>query len=194
MNKHRNLTVREIEILETNGCSADNWENIEVAERFTPNYISHTKFSGKILLGEFEDEFQLPGGLTKHACISRAIIHNCEIGNNVVIENVQNYIANYNIGDNCFIQNIDLMLVDGKSTFGNGVKVSVLNETGGREVHIHDKLSAHFAYIYSLYRHRPRLIENMYSIIDFYSNKYASDRGSVGNNSTIVNVGFIGNV
>ena len=194
MSIYRSLTAQEIEVLEKNGCCADNWMNVRVVENFTPNYITYTKFSGKVLLGEFENEFQLPGGLTKHSCISKAIIHNCEIGNNVVIENVQNYIANYIIGDNCFIQNIDVMLVDGKSTFGNGVEVTVLNETGGREVHIHDKLSAHFAYIYSLYRHRPLLIKNMFSLIDFYSNKYASDKGYVGNNSTIVNVGYIKNV
>lgn len=194
MNKYRGLYTQEIETLEKNGCCADNWANIQVVDNFTPKYITHTKFSGEIMLGEFENEFHLTGGLIKHSCISRAIIHNCKIGNNVVIENVQNYIANYTIGDNCFIQNIDVMLVEGKSTFGNGVKVSVLNETGGREVYIHDKLSAHFAYIYSLYRHRPQLIENMFSIMEFYTNKHASDRGSVGNNSTIVNVGYIENV
>lgn len=194
MSIYRSLTTQEIETLEKNGCCADNWENVRVVENFTPNYITYTKFSGKILLGEFEKEFKLSGGLTRHSCINRAVLHNCEIGNNVVIENVQNYIANYIIGDNCFIQNIDVMLVDGMSTFGNGIEVAVLNETGGREVHIHDKLSAHFAYIYSLYRHRPLLIKNMFSIIDFYSNKYASDKGYVGNNSTIVNVGYIKDV
>ena len=194
MNKYRRLTTQEIEDLEKNGCCADNWGNVQVVENFSPKHITHTKFSGNILLGEFEKEFKLAGGLTKHSCISHAVIHNCEIGDNVVIENVQNYIANYKIGDNCFIQNIDVMLVDEKSTFGNGVKVAVLNETGGREVHIHDKLSAHFAYIYSLYRHRPLLIQNMYSIIDFYCKKYTSDMGSIGNNSTIVNVGYIKNV
>jgi len=72
-------------------------------------------------------------------------------------------LPNYRIGDNCFIQNVDVLLVEGKTTFGNGVKVNVLNEMGGREVHITDKLSAHFAYIYSLYRHRPKLIEQMKS-------------------------------
>lgn len=45
----------------------------------------------------------------KHACINRAVIHHCEIGDNVVIENIQNYIANYRIGDNCFIQNVDVL-------------------------------------------------------------------------------------
>ena len=194
MSKYRQLSEQEIDILKTNGCSADNWTDVKVVTDFTPNYITSTRFSGKIRLGTFEKEFQLPGGLTKHSCIHRAIIHNCDIGNDVVIENVQNYIANYTIGNNCFIQNIDVMLVDGTSTFGNGVKVSVLNETGGREVFIHNKLSAHFAYIYSLYRHRPRLIENMYAMIDRYCNKYASDRGTVGDNCTIVNVGYIENV
>lgn len=194
MSKRRSLSNQEITILKKNGCSADDWGNIDVPQNFTPNFITNTRFSGKISLGLFEKEFPLPGGLTKHACIHRATIHNCEIGNNVVIENVQNYIANYIIGENCFIQNIDVMLVDGKSTFGNGVAVSVLNETGGREVHIHDKLSAHFAYIYSLYRHRPRLIENMHAMVAFYCNKYASEKGTVGDNCTIVNVGFIKNV
>ena len=194
MSKYRQLSDQEIDILKTNGCSADNWTDVKVVTDFTPNYITSTRFSGKIRLGTFEKEFQLPGGLTKHSCIHRAIIHNCDIGNDVVIENVQNYIANYTIGNNCFIQNIDVMLVDGTSTFGNGVKVSVLNETGGREVFIHNKLSAHFAYIYSLYRHRPRLIENMYAMIDRYCNKYASDRGTVGDNCIIVNVGYIENV
>jgi len=65
---------------------------------------------------------------------------------------------------------------------------------GGREVHITDKLSAHFAYIYSLYRHRPKLIEQMKAIIDFYSEKHASDIGTIGNDCVIVNVGYIKNV
>ena len=39
------------------------------------------------------------------------------------------------------------MLVEGKATFGNNVEVSVLNETGGREVPIYDGLSASLAYI-----------------------------------------------
>ena len=194
MGKYRELSKQEIEILKENGCSADSWANIEVATNFTPSYITNTRFSGKIRLGTLEKEFQLPGGLTKHSCIHRATIHNCEIGNDVVIENIQNYIANYTIGNNCFIQNVDVMLVNGISTFGNGVKVSVLNETGGREVYIHNKLSAHFAYIYSLYRHRPRLIENMYTIVERYCNKHASNKGFVGDNCTIVNVGYIENV
>ena len=194
MSDYRQLTTQEIKALKDNGCSADNWANIEVANKFTPHYVSNTKFSGKIRLGVLDNEFKLSGGLIKHSCIRHATIHNCDIGDDVVIENIQNYIANYTIGSNCFIQNVDVMLVKGLSTFGNGVKVSVLNETGGRDVYIHNKLSAHFAYIYSLYRHRPLLIENMYAMIDRFCNKHASDKGFVGENSTIVNVGYIEDV
>ena len=49
----------------------------------------------------------------------------------------RNYISNYFIGDDCFIQNVNVMYVEGRSSFGNNVEVSVLNETGGREVPIY---------------------------------------------------------
>ncbi len=190
----RSLTESEIQTLQQNGCSSTNWNTVRVKEGFLPDHIRQTQFSGEIELGLFDKEFPLAGGLKKHAGINHALLHNCKVGDNVVIENVQNYIANYTIGDDCFIQNVDVIMVDGFTKFGNGVEVCVLNETGGREVHINDKLSAHFAYIYSLYRHRPVLIERMKAIIDHYCDKHASDRGTIGNGSMIVNVGYIKNV
>ena len=194
MQPYRSLTDAEIQALQQNGCSSTHWDAVRVKEGFLPDHIRHTQFSGEIELGLFDKEFPLAGGLKKHACISHAMLHNCTVGDNVVIENVQNYIANYTIGDDCFIQNVDVIMVDGFTRFGNGVEVCVLNETGGREVHINDKLSAHFAYIYSLYRHRPVLIERMKAIIDHYCDKHASDRGTIGNSCMIVNVGYIKNV
>lgn len=194
MHNHRNLTQTEIETLLLNGSVCNDWGQVLVKDGFNPQYIKNTKFSGTIKLGTFEKEFTLPGGLKKHSGIFNAVLHNCTVGDNVLIENIQNYIANYLIGDNCFIQNVDVILVDGKTSFGNGVKVNVLNETGGREVHINDKLSAHFAYIYSLYRHRPKLIERMKAISDNYCEMHSSDIGIIGNDCKILNVGYIKNV
>ncbi|MFA5650589.1 MAG: DUF4954 family protein [Proteiniphilum sp.] len=194
MQAHRKVTRSEILQMEQNGCSSTDWGQVFVKEGFDPQHVRNSRFSGTIRLGRFEKEFSLPGGLCKHSGLNRAVLHNCHVGDNVVIENVQNYIANYTIGDNCFIQNVDVILVDGMTSFGNGVQVNVLNETGGREVHINDKLSAHFAYIYSLYRHRPRLIEQMKAIIDYYRDKHSADRGTIENDCMIVNVGFIKNV
>lgn len=192
--KYRRLTLEEIKILSSQECSADNWENIIVHEDFTPEYIRHVSFSGKIKLGVFENQFELPGGLKKHSGIHHACLHNCELGNNVLIENVQNYIANYQIGDNVLIQNTHHLYVEGESAFGNGVEVSVLNETGGREVMIYDKLTAHFAYILSFYRHRPILVKKLQNMVLVYAREYTSSMGIIGNNVSIVNAGAIKNV
>lgn len=71
----------------------------------------------------------LPGGIGKHSGLRHVTLHNVTVGDNCCIENIQNYIANYEIGHDTFIENVDIILVDGVSKFGNGVEVSVLNET-----------------------------------------------------------------
>lgn len=194
METYRSLTNEEIKQLEAQSCSASNWSTIRVHQDFNPVYVSHARFSGNIKLGRFEGEFTLAGGMVKHAGLYNVTLHNVTVGNNCCIENVKNYIANYVIGDHVFIENVDIILVDQRSTFGNGLEVSVINETGGREVMIHNQLSAHQAYIMSLYRHRPKLIEQMKRIISAYADKQASDMGFIGNDVTIVNAGYIKNV
>ncbi len=191
---YRNLTEDEILQLKSQSCMADDWDKVWVSPRFTTDYVCHTRFSGEVRLGVFETEFTLPGGIKKHAGLRHVTLHQVTVGDNCCIENVQNYIANYEIGHDTFIENLDIMLVDGLSKFGNGTEVAVLNETGGREVLINDKLSAHQAYILALYRHRPELIARMKDITDYYSNKHASTVGTVGSHVMILNTGSIKNV
>ncbi|MCC8173940.1 MAG: DUF4954 family protein [Odoribacter sp.] len=190
----RHLTSAEIEQLKQQDCTATDWDLIEVAENFSPNYIRKTNFSGNIRLGIFEENFTLSFGLVKHAGICNATLHNCIIGNNVLIENISNCIANYTIGNNCFIQNTDLLVVEGESTFGNGILVSVLNETGGREVPIFNELSAHLAYIIALYRHFPVLTEKLKELIKEYTLRLTSTQGTIGEGVHIINTGTIQNV
>ena len=194
MKNYRKLTEEEVLLLKSQSCIADNWDNVLVAEGFKTDYVHHTRFSGEVKLGLFEKEFTLRGGIKKHAGLRHVSLHNVTVGNNCCIENIQNYIANYDIGEDSFIENVDIMLVDGCSSFGNGVEVAVLNETGGREVLINDKLSAHQAYILALYRHRPELISRMKKMAEHYSKKYASDRGTIGKRVMILNSGSICNV
>ena len=190
----RKLTREEIAFLESNDCTASDWSNIEVHPAFNTRNIRNVSFSGNVKIGNNSGTFTFSGGLKKPSGLRNVSIHNCELGDNVLIENVQNYIANYVIGNNTVIQNIDRLVTDEKSTFGNGIEVSVLNETGGREVMINDKLSAHVAYILALYRHRPELIRRLREMIRFYSNKHASGTGTIGNNVKIMNAGLIRNV
>ena len=161
MKQYRSLTPEEIARLQAQHCMASDWNSVKVAEGFRPDHIHYIRFSGNVRLGVFDEDFKLAGGIVKHSGMYYATLYNVVVGDNCYIENVKNYIANYEIGDSTFIENVDIILVDGRSRFGNGVEVSVLNETGGREVYIHDRLSAHQAYIMALYRHRPKLIARM---------------------------------
>ena len=192
--KYRPLTPIEIEQLQAQDCSAKDWSAIEVAEHFDARYVRDTNFSGFNRLGVFDKETMLPGGLTVHSGIYHATLHNCEIGNNARLYNVHNYIANYCIGDNTCIENVNAILVDGRSTFGNGVRVPVMNEGGGREIPIFNELSASLAYILTLYRHRPTMIKQLEQQIDAYAEQQASERGRIGRDVRILNCGSIKNV
>lgn len=190
----RNLTSEEIAALTRQGCTASEWQRVTVAPGFRTERVRHVRFSGDVRLGVFEEEFRLEGGLALHSGLNHVTLHNCSVGDNAFIENVSNYIANYRIGEGCFIQNTDRIVTEGRSTFGNGTLVSVLNETGGREVPIFNELSAHLAYILALYRHSPGLTERLKELITRYAEGVASDCGTIGKGVRITNSGCIRNV
>lgn len=191
---YRNLTNDEIALLKAQACSAADWNGIEVSDGFSAEYVRSVRFSGKVRLGSFTSEFELPGGMKKHSGLYHATLHNVTIGDDCCIENVKNYIANYEIGSRCYIENVDIILTDGLSSFGNGVEASVLNETGGREVVIFDRLTAQTAYIMALYRHRPELIAKLRELINRYVESVSSYIGHIGNDVTIVDAGYVKNV
>ena len=191
---YRSLTSAEIEQLEAQGCKAYNWAEVEVAQDFDARYVRHANFSGHNKLGVFNREIELPGGLQVHSGIYHATLHNCEVGDDAHLYNIHNYIANYHIGEGTCIENVNAILVDGKSTFGNGVRVPVMNEGGGREIPIFNELSASLAYILTLYRHRPKMIAELERQIDAYAEAQASDHGYIGDHVRILNCGSIKNV
>ncbi|MBP6260620.1 MAG: DUF4954 family protein [Paludibacter sp.] len=194
MSAYRQLTEKEIATLTVYGCTAESWEKVKVAEEFSASFVTNVHFSGEIELGTFNKVFELAGGLKKHSGLNNCCLHNCTVGNDVFIDKIDNYIANYKIDDNSYIENVNLILVDGVTAFGNGVKVPVMNEGGGREIPIFDWLSAPLAYILTLYRHRPKLIQNLQQLIDEYANSQKSNKGYIAKNVRIVNCGTIKNV
>ena len=193
-NMFRSLTAQEIAQLEAQGCAATDWSEVEVAQAFEPLHVHNTHFSGHNRIGVFNREIELPGGLKIHSGIYNATLHNCEVGDDCHLYNIHNYIANYHIGSNTCIENVNAILVDGRSTFGNGVRVPVMNEGGGREIPIFNELSASLAYILTLYRHRPKMIHEIERLIDAYAEEHASDHGYIGDHVRILNCGSIKNV
>ncbi len=191
---YRKLSQQEIAQLESQGCSAENWAEVEVAEAFEPQYVRNTRFSGHNRIGVFRRQIEMPGGLKVHSGIYNATLHNVEVGDDAHLYNIHNYIANYRIGRETCIENVNAILVDGKTTFGNGVRVPVMNEGGGREIPIFNELSASLAYILTLYRHRPEMIHEVERLIDEYAERQASEVGYIGDHVRILNCGSIKNV
>ena len=190
---YRNLTQLEIDQLVAAGCEARDWQEVYV-DGGDVSYIRNVRFSGTVRFGRFEREFEFPGGLKKHSGLKNATLHNVTIGDNCLIENVSNYIANYTVGHDSVLENVDLVVTDGPCRFGNGVGVSVLNETGGRDVHIYDRLSAQVAYVMAMYRHRPEVIQALDRLVEEYAKSQESMVGTIGNNVFIRNTRYLDGV
>ena len=191
---YRKLSTQEIDQLTQQGCMADDWQQVMVTPDFSTDYVHSVKFTGINKIGKFEEEFVLHGGVKKHAGIYNAWIHNCTVGNNVLIHAVRDYIANYNIEDGAAIFDVKLLAVDGETTFGNGIKVECISELGTRSIAIYNNLSAQLAYILATYRHRPVLIENIEKLIQEYAATQKSTMGRVARNAKIFRCDTIINV
>ncbi len=165
MQNHTALTEEQINVLTSQGCKAENWNNIRAADGFDPYMISNCLFKGKV-----------------------------NIGRNVYIHNIGSYIANYTIGDNAYIENVSLLETSGESAFGNGVASVVVNEGGGREVPLLDNLTAQTAYIMAMYRHRSETTAKIAGMAQKYTNSVSSDTGIAGEGTRISDSGIIRNV
>ena len=188
------LSQDQIELLQQRGCRAEDWGTVYCSDPDSLKYIRGVRFSGTVCFGKFSEVFILPGGVKKHSGLRDCTLHNVTVGDESLVENVTNYIANYDIGTHTYIENVDLIVNEGPSAFGNGVEVSVLNETGGREVKIYDRLSAQIAYVLAMYRHRPALIGRLNSMIDEYAAAQTSERGRIGDYVSIRNTRHINGV
>ncbi|HNX55414.1 MAG TPA: DUF4954 family protein [Prolixibacteraceae bacterium] len=192
--KFRKITNPEIELLEKQGCTAVAWDDLYVSENFIPKNIRNVQFSGVVKIGDNSGFVHLEGGIVRPCGIYDASVHNCNVGDGVYIRHIFNCLANYDILDHVVLENIEMCLVDGSTSFGNGAKVATLDETGGRSVMIYDKLSAHLAYFQAWYKHRHCLIQEIENKIIAYSEAITSTRGVIGEYSVIRNCRQIRNV
>lgn len=186
---YRKLTSEELDTLCLNGNAIiGSWDDFMVGDGFDASRVKNCRFSGNIRVGCLGGSFTLPGGMVKQCGIYNACLHNVTLGDGCLVENVHNCISNYVIGNNVHIENVGMIAVCGPTTFGNGVKVSVLNETGGREVVMHNRLSSHQAYMSALYRHDPVFVEKLDAIVDVYVKSLCNTVGNIGDNCEIINL------
>lgn len=192
--QYRNLKKEEIDILSRKGCSAEDWDKIFVKEGFNPGNYRNATFIGEVYLGNTEEGHLTTTGYKINSGIYDAVIHNCSIGDNVYISRIGEHLSNYHVGDNSFISNAASISANASSAFGNGTKVSVMNENGGRVVTIYENISSQIAYILALYRHDSRLVNALEALIDRNVTEHRIGHGTIENDVRIANCGIIANV
>ncbi len=190
---HRNLTEQEILILESRGCTAEDWSKVEIKE-FKSNRFTNVQFRGWVKIGFQTELVELSEGIEVFSALRDVVLHNCEVGDNVYISGVRQYISNYRIEDNVIISGVDSIYALPGATFGQGTRVSVLNEAGGREVAICDLLSSQMAYIYALYRERKELISALERMVENRTAEIQQQGAYIGRGAIICNCGEIRDV
>jgi hypothetical protein len=190
---YRSINSSEITALQHQGCFSSDWSKVTVSDPFSTASVFHTRFVGEVKLGKLGGSIKTNEGEIKTSGLYYCTLDNCEIGNDVLIDNAQ-VVKNYRVMDRVIIEHVHSISVSASTSFGNGEEIEVLNEGGGRELMMFDRLTAQLAYILVSYRHNPRLIEAINKMISAYADKLSSVTGTIGTGAEIVNVGTISEV
>lgn len=201
---YRRLTAYEIEVLVRNGNTSDDWNNILVSEAFNPQLVKHCKFYGLVRIGKLEpyclefSDLKVPVGLYDSTIIS------CDLGDNVVIDNV-NYLSHYIIGNEVIIVNVNELTATDHAKFGNGIIkdgeqesiriwMEICNENGGRSVIPFNGMLPGDAYLWSKYRDDDALLQQFKNFTEQQFTKQRGFYGKIGDRTVIKNSSIIKDV
>lgn len=201
---YRKLSAYEIEVLVKNENQSDNWSDIYVREQFDPKLVKNCHFHGLIRIGALESyyleyhELQLPVGLYNSTIVS------CDIGDNVVIKNVD-YLAHYIIGNEVILFNINEMHATNHAKFGNGIVkegeeeevriwLELANENGGRKILPFDGITTADAFLWTKYRDDKVLMERLREMTEQQFDARRGYYGTVGDRSVIKNTRILKDV
>ena len=201
---YRKLTDAEIKILERNANSSDNWNNVMVADGFNATLVKRCTFYGLIRIGKLEAYFVEFNNLRMPVGLYNSTIISCDIGENVVIDNV-NFMSHYIIGNEVMLVNINELTTTDHSKFGNGVLkngekesvrvwMEVCNENAGRSILPFNGMLASDAWLWSKYRDDEKLLQKFKEFTDKRFDTQRGYYGKIGERTVIKNTRIIKDV
>jgi hypothetical protein len=190
---YRALTEEEINILDDNGCWAEDWSNITVSDDFAPKYMHRVVLYGEVQLGGFNKNVEVSPGFFKHSGINNATLRNVNVGDDCLIENIGSYINNYTIGNDCYISNVSTIETTEGATYGQGNLISVLNEVGDGNIILFDGLNSQIAALMIKHNRDKEFWAALRRLISEDIKTTSPDRGTIGNGVKIVNTKEITN-
>ncbi|MCQ2349289.1 MAG: DUF4954 family protein [Paludibacteraceae bacterium] len=191
---YRPLSTQEIATLERQHCKASDWNLIQVKDGFDVTRLESVSFIGSNTIGNFSASTTTSEGLVLPNGIYHATLQNCIVDDEVLIYNIERAIVNCHIEHHAVVLNCDTIACVGTSSFGCGTTVSVLNETGGREVKLCPELTAQVAYLLAFYRHDEALIQAINHAIDLQTKQHQSDTLTIGEHAQVIGCKEIRNV
>ncbi len=187
MKDFRNLTAAEIDTMKSNGCTAEDWSSIFVAQNFTPDYVRRVNFYGKVHLGVFDKTVEVAKGFSKHTGIFNATLREVSVGDNCLIENIGNYIHRYDIEEECQICNVSTIETTEESSFGQGNVISILNEVGKGNLMLFNGLTSQLAQFMVQNFHDEDLMAEIKRMINKWIANYLPERGTIGDHVIVRN-------
>lgn len=201
---YRKLSALEIEILVRNDNTSDDWNNIFVANEFSPQLVKHCHFFGVVRIGKLEPYYLEFHNLRLPVGLYNSTISSCDFGDNTAIHNV-NYLSHYIIGNEVIISNVNEMTTTDHSKFGNGIVkdgepehlriwLELCNENGGRSVMPFDGMLPGDAWLWTRNRDDHALQEQFKRFTEKQFDKKRGYYGMVGDRCVIKNCKIIKDV
>lgn len=195
--RYRKLTPVEIQLLEKNDNSSDDWNNVLVSESFDPLLVKRCSFFGLVRIGKLEPYFHEFNNLHMPVGLYNSTIISCDIGDNVVIDNVS-FMSHYIIGNDVMLVNINELATTNHSKFGNGVLkegekeavrvwMEICNENGGRSILPFNEMQAGDAWLWSKYRDDEKLLQRFKEFTDKKFDTRRGYYGKIGDRTVIKN-------
>jgi Domain of unknown function (DUF4954) len=201
---YRHLKLNEVEELKKNGNNADDWELVMVSDDFLPELIHHCNFFGLVRIGVLEPYYLEFHNLRRPVGLYNSNIISCDIGNNVVIDNVS-YLSHYIIGDDVILINVNEIETTEHAKFGNGIlkegepeslriELEVCNENGGRSIIPFDGMLPGDAWLFSRFRDDRLLQDKLRLFSDMEVDKRRGFYGTIGDRTVIKNCKIVKDV
>jgi len=201
---YRHLKLNEVEELKKNGNNADDWDLIMVSGNFLPDLVHHCNFFGMVRIGILEPYYLEFHNLRRPVGLYYSNIISCDIGNNVVIDNVS-YLSHYIIGNDVILINVNEIETTDHAKFGNGIlkegepesvriELEVCNENGGRSIIPFDGMLPGDAWLFSRYRDDLILQKKLRQFSDMEFDKRRGFYGVIGERTVIKNCKIIKDV
>ena len=201
---YRKLTPVQIKTLEKNANSSDDWNKVLVADTFDPALVKNCAFYGLVRIGKLEPYFVEFNNLRMPVGLYNSTIISCDIGDNVVIDNV-NFMSHYITGNEVILVNINELATTDHSKFGNGVLkkgekesvriwMEVCNENAGRSILPFNGMLASDAWLWAKYRDDEKLLDKFKEFTDKRFDTQRGYYGKIGDRTVIKNCGIIKDV